>query len=110
MIGSGMDAIAILKSAAEHAKIERASESYELTGKCYACGRSLEGTGNLFYCPEHTGQGLQREVEGLVRRSSGGTRAICRDDLAEQVHSIEEGQLILVVPEHECEFYTDKPE
>jgi len=32
-------------------------------------------------------------------------RKICIDDLVEQIHTIEIGQFIEVVPEHECEFY-----
>ena len=35
-------------------------------------------------------------------------RKTCRNDLVEQIESVREGDLILVVPEHECEFYTDR--
>ena len=46
-------------------------------------------------------------LDDLLQPKKPVRRRICIDDLAEQSHSLEVGQIVEIVAEHECEFYTE---
>jgi len=71
---------------------------------CQICGKDIED-GEEY----HIGYTIGHEscfshvISKYINR-----RKVCVDDLVEQSHFNETGQLIEVVAEHECEFYTDR--
>lgn len=71
---------------------------------CAICGKSIR-EGEEYHIDNTIGHEscFSKAISDYI-----GRRKVCIDDLVEQNHFNEIGQLIEVVSEHECEFYTDR--